>query len=142
MSALLEMQDGVVEMRTRRGVARVVDGVSFSVAGGRGARSGGRVRLRQDDRRLRTILGLLPANAAATGRVLFEGEDLLDLRSGALQRNRGRNISMIFQEPMTALNPLMRAAQQIGEALEINLGYSRSKAWEAAVGSHATGWHS
>jgi oligopeptide/dipeptide ABC transporter ATP-binding protein len=50
-----------------------------------------------------------------------------------MRRHRGKAISMVFQEPMTALNPLMRAGQQIGEALEINLGYPRSKAQEEAV---------
>jgi oligopeptide/dipeptide ABC transporter ATP-binding protein len=132
MSALLEMRDGVVEMRTRRGVARAVDGVSFEVAAGEALGLVGESGCGKTTT-LRTILGLLPANATATGCVLFEGEDLLDPRSGAMQRHRGRTISMIFQEPMTALNPLMRAGQQIGEALEINLGYSRNKAWSGAV---------
>jgi oligopeptide/dipeptide ABC transporter ATP-binding protein len=132
MSALLEMQEGVVEMRTRRGVTRAVDGVSFTVAAGEALGLVGESGCGKTTT-LRTILGLLPPNAAATGRVLFEGEDLLDARGGAMQRNRGRAISMIFQEPMTALNPLMRAGQQIGEALEINLSYSRTKAWGAAV---------
>jgi oligopeptide/dipeptide ABC transporter ATP-binding protein len=113
-------------------VLRVVDGVSFGVAAGEslglvGESGCGKTTI------LRAILGLLPRNATVSGRMLFAGEDLLDRRGGALRRRRGKAISMIFQEPMTALNPLMRAGQQIAEAMEINLGHSKQRANGEAV---------
>ena len=82
---------------------------------------------------LRAILHFVPKNATVSGRVLFEGDDLLDKRSDAMRRRRGRTIGMVFQEPMTALNPLMRAGDQIAEAIEINLGHSGQEAMAAAV---------
>ena len=132
MTTLLDVRDVVVEIRTRRGVARVVDDVSFEVASsvalGLVGESGcGKTTM------LRAVLGLLPPNARASGRILFEDTDLL-ADAEALRRSRGRLISMIFQEPMTALNPLMRAGQQIAEALEVNLGRGHREAWEEAVG--------
>ncbi len=79
------------------------------------------------------IMGLLPDGLNATGRVLFEGRDLLDLNDRAMTAVRGNSISMIFQEPMTALNPVMRIRKQIGETLRIHQGLSKSDANERAV---------
>ncbi|MEO8736191.1 MAG: ABC transporter ATP-binding protein [Edaphobacter sp.] len=64
------------------------------------------------------ILRLLPPNAQITGNIAFAGEDLLSLPEASMRRHRGRNISMIFQEPMTALNPSMPIGTQIAEALQ------------------------
>ncbi len=64
------------------------------------------------------ILGLLDSAAQVHGRILFDGDDLLTLRGAALRRYRGRRIAMIFQEPMTALNPVMPVGRQIAEAIE------------------------
>ncbi len=129
---LLRVEDAVVEIRTRRGRLRPVDGVSFDLESGEalglvGESGCGKTTM------LRTILNFVPKNATVSGRVLFEGEDLLDKRSDAMRRRRGRAIGMIFQEPMTALNPLMRAGEQIAEAMEINLGHSRQQAAAEAV---------
>jgi peptide/nickel transport system ATP-binding protein len=63
------------------------------------------------------LLRLLPSTARVTGRITFDGEDLLDLSEESMRRHRGRSISMIFQEPMTALNPSMPIGNQIAEAL-------------------------
>jgi peptide/nickel transport system ATP-binding protein len=63
------------------------------------------------------VLRLLPGSARIGGTVRFGGESLLDLPEGAMRRVRGSGIAMIFQEPMTALNPVMRVGEQIGEAL-------------------------
>jgi peptide/nickel transport system ATP-binding protein len=64
------------------------------------------------------ILGLLDSAAQVQGRILFDGDDLLRLREEALRHYRGRRIAMIFQEPMTALNPVMPVGRQIAEAIE------------------------
>jgi len=63
------------------------------------------------------VLGLLPETATASGRVKFDGVDLLGLPEESMRRRRGREIAMIFQEPMTALNPVMKVGEQIGEAV-------------------------
>src|SRR3984885_4781300 len=63
------------------------------------------------------VLGLLPETATASGRVEFDGVDLLGLPEEAMRRRRGREIAMIFQEPMTALNPVMQVGAQIAEAV-------------------------
>ncbi len=129
---LLQVQDVVVEIRTRRGTLRPVDHVSFALETGEalglvGESGCGKTTM------LRTILNFVPKNATVSGRVLFEGDDLLDPRSDAARRRRGRMIGMIFQEPMTALNPLMRAGDQIAEAIEINLGHGGQASAKEAV---------
>jgi peptide/nickel transport system ATP-binding protein len=64
------------------------------------------------------LLRLLPSNAQVTGNIVFDGEDLLSLSDEAIRRHRGRNLAMIFQEPMTALNPAMPIGAQIAEAVQ------------------------
>ena len=122
----------MVEITTRRGVLRAVDGVSFSINAGEALGLVGESGCGKTTT-LRTILGLIPRHATVTGRVIFEGEDLLAKGGDAMRRRRGKAISMIFQEPMTALNPLMRAGQQIAEAVEINLGHGKREAHREAV---------
>src|ERR1700730_17372164 len=69
------------------------------------------------------VMGLLPREVSPTaGRVLLDGEDLLKKSPGALRRLRGDRMAMIFQEPMTALNPVMRVGEQIAEVLAIHTG--------------------
>ncbi|MBS7705419.1 ABC transporter ATP-binding protein [Chelatococcus asaccharovorans] len=76
-----------------------------------------------------SVLGLLPAHAVrrTNGRILFEGQDISGLDEKALNLVRGNRISMIFQEPMTSLNPIMTIGSQIGEALEVHRNLSRSE---------------
>jgi microcin C transport system ATP-binding protein len=82
-----------------------------------------------------SILGLLPYPMAShpTGSVLFEGQELLNAPEGFLRKIRGHDIGMIFQEPMTALNPLHTIEQQIAESLIIHKGMTRSQARERVV---------
>jgi len=75
------------------------------------------------------LLRLLPAAASLSGRISFDGRDLLALDGEAMRRCRGREIAMIFQEPMTALNPVMRVGEQIAEAIRAH----ESKASRASV---------
>ncbi|MBI5137188.1 MAG: ABC transporter ATP-binding protein [Nitrospirae bacterium] len=74
-----------------------------------------------------------PPGRIGAGRVLFDGEDLLTLPEKAMRRIRGNRISMIFQEPMTALNPVFSVGNQIGEGLRLHRGLSRREADERAV---------
>ena len=79
-----------------------------------------------------SLLGLVPG-AAVSGQAGFAGQDLLSLPPHALQALRGRDISVIFQEPMTALNPVHTIGQQIAEVFQVKLGLDRRTAWARAV---------
>ena len=83
-----------------------------------------------------SILKLLPYPAAShpSGQVMFKGQDLLDANEADLRQVRGRNITMIFQEPMTSLNPLHSVEKQIGEILELHQGLKGQKARDVIVG--------
>jgi peptide/nickel transport system ATP-binding protein len=80
-----------------------------------------------------TLMRLLPPNAQATGSITFEGRDLLQLSEEAMRRLRGAEMAMIFQEPMTALNPVMRVGEQVAEAVRAHQDVSRKEARELAL---------
>ena len=130
---VLEVEDLRVRIASRRGVVRAVDGVSFEVPRGEalglvGESGSGKSMT------LKAVLGVLPAEAkVASGQVRLDGTDLVTLDQHTLNRVRGPKISMIFQEPMSALNPVMRVGQQISEGPRIHLGYSRAKAQERSL---------
>jgi peptide/nickel transport system ATP-binding protein len=130
---VLEVRDLHVQIASRRGIVRAVDGVSLEVSKGEavglvGESGSGKSMT------LRAILGVLPAEARVTsGQVLLDGVDLVPLGNSALNRIRGPKISMIFQEPMSALNPVMRVGRQIAEGPQVHLGLSRAKAAERAL---------
>jgi peptide/nickel transport system ATP-binding protein/oligopeptide transport system ATP-binding protein len=130
---VLEVEDLRVRIASQRGVVRAVDGVSFEVPRGEalglvGESGSGKSMT------LKAVLGVLPAEAqVASGQVRLDGTDLLTLNQATLNRVRGPKISMIFQEPMSALNPVMRVGQQISEGPRIHLGYGRAKAEERAL---------
>ncbi|HWR59844.1 MAG TPA: ABC transporter ATP-binding protein [Thermodesulfovibrionales bacterium] len=79
------------------------------------------------------MMGLLPENAYAEGSVIFEGRDLLTIDKEALRRLRGKEMSMIFQEPMTSLNPVLTVGYQIAEILTTHMGLSRKAALDRSV---------
>jgi len=79
------------------------------------------------------IMKLLPPNALSSGRILFEGEDILALNNKELQKIRGGKISMIFQEPMTSLNPVFTVGDQIAEVLTAHKGMSAKEAINATI---------
>lgn len=81
-----------------------------------------------------SVLGLLPRRARLTaGQILFDGQELANAPEAALRKVRGRDIGMIFQEPMTSLNPVLRVGEQIAEAVRLHLGASPAQALAAAV---------
>jgi oligopeptide/dipeptide ABC transporter ATP-binding protein len=130
---LLSVRDLVVEFPLARGVLRAVDGASFEVGPGEalglvGESGSGKTMA------LRALLGLLPRKARITGGTIeFEGEDLLRAGDDRRRELRGTSVAMVFQEPMTALNPVMRVGDQIGETPLIRLGLSRGAARARAV---------
>ncbi len=79
------------------------------------------------------VMGLLPENARSEGGIVFRGRDLLKLDAESMRKIRGREISMIFQEPMTSLNPVLTIGYQIAEVLTTHKGLSRGEAMEKAV---------
>ncbi len=136
---LLVIEDVAVDLPTPRGKLRAVDHVDLSLEGGRtlgivGESGCGKTMLS------RAVLQLLPKKAKLTGRVMFEGQDLVRLPSESLRRLRGRDLAVVFQDPMTSLNPVLTIGTQlietIQEHLELDAPEARKRSIEllAAVG--------
>jgi ABC-type dipeptide/oligopeptide/nickel transport system ATPase component len=131
-SALLNVRDLNVRFHTASGFADAVRSVSFSIASGEVLGVVGESGSGKSVTSL-AIMRLLVPQAQVQGGIQFEGKDLLGLRDVEMRSLRGSQISMIFQEPMTALNPLMRVGDQIAEALLAHQKISRCEAWELAI---------
>ncbi len=118
MEDLLDVQNLSVHFRTREGVARAVDNVSFTVRRGETHAIVGESGSGKSVTAL-AVMGLLPAATArvTSGKILFKEEDLRTFPRRELRQLRGAEISMIFQEPMTALNPVLKVGDQIREAM-------------------------
>jgi oligopeptide/dipeptide ABC transporter ATP-binding protein len=130
---LLEVSDLRVDIPLPRGTVHAVDGVSFSVGPGEALGLVGESGCGKS-MTLRAILGLLPRPALISGgQVRFDGLDLVSMAPRQLRDVRGRSISMIFQEPMTALNPVMRVGEQIAEGPQYHLGQSGRSAKAKAI---------
>jgi peptide/nickel transport system ATP-binding protein len=133
-AALLDVQGLKTYFFTRDGVVRAVDGVSFSVGRGETLAVVGESGCGKSVTSL-SILRLIasPPGRTVGGRVVFEGRDLLALPETEMRKIRGDAISMIFQEPMTSLNPVLTIGHQIAEALVLHRGLSREDANARAV---------
>ncbi|HET9578365.1 MAG TPA: ABC transporter ATP-binding protein [Usitatibacter sp.] len=132
--ALLDVQDLRTHFFTRDGVVRAVDGVSFSVEKGETLAIVGESGCGKSVTSL-SILRLIasPPGRTVGGRVMFEGRDLLALPMPEMRGIRGDAISMIFQEPMTSLNPVLTIGRQISEVLTLHRGLSREDAGRRAI---------
>ncbi len=130
--ALLEVEQLTVEIATPRGPARILDGVDFALDQGESLGLVGESGCGKSMTAL-AIMGLLPEAARARGRILFEGRDLLSADEATLCRLRGGRIAMVFQEPMTALNPVFPVGDQIAEVLVTHRGMAPGEAAERAV---------
>ena len=126
---LLSIEDLSVDFRQGSGVTHAVKKVSFTINKGETVALVGESGSGKSVTAL-SVLKLLPYPSAQhpSGRVLFKGEDLLDEDERDLRRVRGNAISMIFQEPMTSLNPLHTIERQVGEILKIHRGMSDTAA--------------
>jgi peptide/nickel transport system ATP-binding protein len=131
---LLDVQDLHVQFDTSRGVVHAVDGISYSVRRGEVVAIVGESGCGKSVSSL-AIMGLLakPAGRVTAGRILFEGRDLLTLSAEEMREIRGRDISMIFQEPMTSLNPVLSIGEQIMEPLFVHLKMDQAKARARAL---------
>ncbi|MEE9912536.1 MAG: ABC transporter ATP-binding protein [Deltaproteobacteria bacterium] len=133
MQPLLTIQNLRTEFSTAKGVLKAVDGVSLDLNTGEtlgivGESGCGKTMLAL------SIMRLIPANGKiAEGRVWFSGEDLLGLSETAMREKRGRDIAMIFQEPMTSLNPVLRIGDQIAEAIRLHQNVPAREALDRSV---------
>ena len=131
-STLLSVTNLSVQFHTASGLADAVRNVNFSIASGEVLGLVGESGSGKSVTSL-AIMGLLVPQARVQGRIELRGRDLLELPDAEMRSIRGSQVSMIFQEPMTALNPLMRAGDQIAEALLAHQKTSRREAWERSV---------
>jgi oligopeptide/dipeptide ABC transporter ATP-binding protein len=131
---LLEVNDLQTHFFTRDGVVRAVDGVSFSLEPGRTLGIVGESGCGKSVTAL-SIMGLIPKPPAkiVNGEVLFEGRDLTTLREKQLEDVRGREIAMIFQDPMTSLNPTLTIGTQITETIRRHFDVTKAQARKRAV---------
>jgi oligopeptide transport system ATP-binding protein len=127
-TALLSVEDLHVRFETRRGTVHAVNGISFDIAAGETLGIVGESGCGKSVTSL-AILGLLARNGRVeSGRALFGGNDLVRQSDRQLRRIRGREISMIFQDPMTSLNPVLTIGRQIREGLETHFDMSKKDA--------------
>ncbi len=126
---LLVVKELSVEFATRQGSVRAVDRASFSVRRGEIVALVGESGCGKSVSVL-AILGLLPQQTGRVvgGEVLFDGVDLLKLSDDAMRERRGRDIGMVFQEPMTSLNPVLTIGLQVMEPLIAHLGMTHTAA--------------
>ena len=131
---LLSVRDLVVEFQTGDGIVRAVNNVSFDIPLGKTIGIVGESGSGKSVTSL-AVMGLLqkPAAVVPQGQILFNGLDLLTCNESKMRELRGNQISMIFQEPMTSLNPVFKVGEQIAEALRIHKKLSKKEAWEKAV---------
>ncbi|HSL75483.1 MAG TPA: ABC transporter ATP-binding protein, partial [Candidatus Limnocylindrales bacterium] len=133
---LLEVRDLRTHFKVMDGTVRAVDGVSFAIRPGESLGVVGESGCGKSVTAL-TIMRLLdmPPAVIPSGEVWFEGRDLLKLPDDQMRHVRGNDIAMIFQEPMTSLNPVFTVGDQIAEAVIIHKGLSRKDAWDKAIDS-------
>ena len=133
MTALLEIEDLHTEIRLRRAAVRAVDGVSLTVDPGEclgivGESGSGKTMTAL------SVMRLLPAGGVITGgRVSLDGTDIAALPEDAMRRVRGNTVGMVFQDPLTSLNPTMTIGDQIAESVRVHRGASRQAALERAI---------
>jgi peptide/nickel transport system ATP-binding protein len=134
LAPLLEIADLRTWFFTRDGVVRAVDGVSFHVAPGETLAIVGESGCGKSVTAL-SVLRLIPSppGRIVSGSIRFAGRDLLALSEAAMRDVRGNEISMIFQEPMTSLNPVLTVGRQIAETLTLHQGLDRRAAYARAV---------
>jgi len=131
---LLEVKDLRTHFWTEDGTVKAVDGISFDLLRGQTLGIVGESGSGKSVTNL-SIIRLIPdpPGKIVGGEVLFDGQDLLLLAPEEVRKIRGRRISMIFQDPMTSLNPFMRISRQLMEMTQLHLGHTKSQAYEYAV---------
>lgn len=131
---VLQLDDLTVRFHLKRGKLTAVDGVTFTVHRGEtfglvGESGSGKTVTARSVMRLVPI----PPGDIVRGHILFEGENILDKSESEMRELRGKKIAMVFQEPMSALNPVFTVGSQIADALRTNLGMSKKEAKERVI---------
>ena len=131
---LLEVEGLEVEFGTRQGVARVLDGIALSLEPGRTLGIVGESGCGKSMTAL-SIMRLVPVTPGriGAGSVRLKGEDLLQVSEKRMREVRGKDISMIFQEPMTSLNPVYSIGDQIAETVRLHEGLGRRDSLDRAI---------
>ena len=134
MAALLEVKNLRIELITRDGVAPVIDDLSFILNAGETLSFVGESGCGNSMTAL-ALMGLLPEKVGrvASGSIIFNDENLAQASNDRMRAIRGNDISMIFQEPMTSLNPVFTIGEQIAEVLRAHQALSRKAAWSQAI---------
>jgi oligopeptide transport system ATP-binding protein len=134
MAPLLEVRDLQTQFHTQDGVVKAVDGVSFHVNRGETLGIVGESGCGKSVTSL-SIMRLIPnpPGKIAGGQILFDGEDLLQISEEQMRHIRGNRIAMIFQDPMTSLNPVLTVGRQITESLELHMKLNKREAQHRAA---------
>ncbi len=129
MDSILEVQNLVVKFNTLEGTVNAVNGVSYTAQAGKTLGIVGESGCGKSVSVL-SIMGLIPdpPGKIAAGRILYNEKNLLELDNKGMEGIRGSRIAMVFQDPMTSLNPVLTIGHQINEAMTLHLGYSREEA--------------
>ena len=135
MSKVLEVRNLKTSFFTAKGVVKAVDDVSFSLTKGETLGLVGESGCGKSVTAMSIARLISPPGRVVGGQILLNGQDLLALSEPAMRRVRGSQISMVFQEPMTALNPVLEVGFQIAEAVVAHEKVSRKQAWDRAVES-------
>ncbi len=130
---LLQVEDLQTEFPTRDGTVKAVDGVSFTLHRGETLGIVGESGSGKSVTMLSVMRLLQRPGRIAGGKVLFKGQDLTKVSEAQMQEIRGQEIAMIFQDPMTSLNPVYKTGWQVGEPLRIHQGLDRAKALVEAI---------
>ncbi|HEX8747288.1 MAG TPA: ABC transporter ATP-binding protein [Pyrinomonadaceae bacterium] len=133
MSHLLEVRNLQTQFPTRAGLVRAVDGVSFHLDKGELLGLVGESGCGKSITALSIMRLISPPGKIVSGEILFDGADLLKLSDASLREIRGDDIAMIFQDPMTSLNPVFTVGEQIGEALRLHRKLSKQEARKATI---------
>jgi peptide/nickel transport system ATP-binding protein len=131
---LLQINQLSVEFNTHEGSTQAVDDLSFAINSGQTVGLVGESGSGKSVTAL-SILGLIPQppGRISSGQIIFEGNDLLTMPEKDLRKIRGNDISMIFQEPMTSLNPVFRVGYQVAEVLRLHRKFTKKQAWQRTV---------
>src|ERR1700737_3462371 len=130
---LLEVHDLKTQFSTPEGVVKAVDGVSFELNSGETLGIVGESGSGKSVTAMSIMRLISPPGRIVGGRVLYDGHDLTKLSEAEMQGIRGQSIAMIFQDPMTSLNPVFKVGWQVGEPLMLHRGEAKAKAFTSAT---------